>query len=49
MHGIREPLPLEDAIGLAEFAVMTGRVPHPAQWVDRFIAEAEDAALEGLF
>jgi hypothetical protein len=49
MAGVSDDVELEDAIGLASFQIMTGRVPAPGQWVDAIIDAAKADAMESFF
>ena len=47
-NGVRDDLPVEDAVACAAMLLATGRAVHPAKWVDDMVAEAEVAALGGF-
>ena len=49
MAGITDALPLEEAIGIAQFMVSTHRAPAPAEWVDGIIADGQRNRMEGFF
>lgn len=42
------PLPIDDALGVAEVLVATGRALPAAKWVDSFRFAADRASFEGI-
>jgi len=40
--GVKDEIALEDALGLASFLVLAGRVPPASVWVDEFVEERVD-------
>jgi len=41
MAGVSDEVALEDALGIASFQVVMGRVPPAAMWVDGLIERAQ--------
>jgi hypothetical protein len=47
--GHQTEMALEDMIGIAQFGVMTGKVPPPGRWVDDLIEQQKTSAVESIF
>jgi len=44
--GVTDEIDLEDALGLASFLVLAGRVPAASMWVDEFVQERAESVNE---
>jgi len=47
--GVTDEIDLEEAMGLASFLVMTGKVPEPGRWVGGLVEWQRANAMEGFF
>jgi hypothetical protein len=49
MAGETGEVELEDALGIASFLQMMGRVPQPCLWVDGLVQSRREETMEGFF
>jgi hypothetical protein len=49
LAGVRGEIPLDEAEGVAEMMVATGRAIPAGKWVDVLVDHVERSSMEGLF